>query len=210
MISEQAEDGGGRDLRPRLSHGRPRDGRAGCAKETPRSRAIRLRASCARPPSPRSSSYWQNLRATLPRLEVLGDEAWSLSLRDAVRIGLDRLRDRPCPVAARRSPARVRADPAEKDSADRLRDGQLVIHPVSADANAQRFKAEVMALVRSIEQQYWSLSQQYVQLWAAEKVVELADEVVKSEEAKRKAGRGTTADVAGGQSAARTVPISTS
>src|SRR6185312_13852807 len=59
-----------------------------------------------------------------------------------------------------------------------------------------RFKAEIMAHVRSIEQQYWSLSQQHVQLWSSEKAVELAEEIKKREESELEVGRGTVADVA--------------
>src|SRR6185312_12908269 len=59
-----------------------------------------------------------------------------------------------------------------------------------------RFKAEIMAHVRSIEQQYWSLSQQHVQLWSSEKAVELAEEIKKREESELEVGRGTVSDVA--------------
>ena len=53
-----------------------------------------------------------------------------------------------------------------------------------------------MAHVRSVEQPYWTLSQQYVRLWAAEKAGETARAIVEREETQRKAGRGTAADVA--------------
>ncbi len=132
-----------------------------------------------------------------PPLVGLGDETWSLSLRDAIRIGLDHSADvrvvSPDPRAV--AGGGFEPTPLEKDSVDRLRNANCVIHPVDADAFPDLFKAEVMALVRSIEQQYWSLSQQYVQLRAAEKVVDLIDGVVKSEEANLKFGRGTKADV---------------
>src|SRR5205823_12809081 len=72
----------------------------------------------------------------------------------------------------------------------------IVIARLSADAAVWRFKAEVMAHVRSIEQQYWSLAQQHVQLWAAEKAVELAREIVNREQAELVVGKGTVADVA--------------
>ena len=49
----------------------------------------------------------------------------------------------------------------------------IVIARLNADASVWRFKAEVMAHVRSIEQQYWSLAQQHVQLWSSETAVEL-------------------------------------
>jgi hypothetical protein len=67
---------------------------------------------------------------------------------------------------------------------------------VSPDADLPRFTSEVMAHVRSIEQQYWNLSQQYVQLWAVEKAVGISQAVLDREEARRKTGEGNAADVA--------------
>jgi outer membrane protein TolC len=72
----------------------------------------------------------------------------------------------------------------------------IVIARLNADAAVWRFKAEIMALVRSVEQQYWSLAQQHVQLWSSEKAVELAEEIKKREESELEVGRGTVADVA--------------
>src|SRR6185312_9315972 len=72
----------------------------------------------------------------------------------------------------------------------------IVISRLNADAAVWRFKAEVMSQVRSVEQQYWSLAQQHVQLWSSEKAVELAREILKREQAELAVGRGTIADVA--------------
>ncbi|HEV3168395.1 MAG TPA: TolC family protein [Isosphaeraceae bacterium] len=72
----------------------------------------------------------------------------------------------------------------------------IVIARVNADAAVWRFKASVMQLVRSVEQQYWALSQQQVQLWSRETAVSLGDEILKRELAELEVGRGTTADVA--------------
>ena len=72
----------------------------------------------------------------------------------------------------------------------------MVIAPVGADAAIWRFKAEVMAEVRSVEQQYWSLAQAHVQLWAADRAVSMAKEVLEREQAELQIGRGTIADVA--------------
>ena len=72
----------------------------------------------------------------------------------------------------------------------------IVIARLNADAAVWRFKAEVMAEVRSIEQQYWSLAQQHVQLWSSERAVELAEEILKREQSELEVGRGTVADVA--------------
>ena len=75
----------------------------------------------------------------------------------------------------------------------------IVVARLNADAAVWRFKAEVMAHVRSIEQQYWNLAQQHVQLWSAEKAVELAREIVNREQAELVVGKGTIADVAEAQ-----------
>ena len=75
----------------------------------------------------------------------------------------------------------------------------IIVARLSADAAVWRFKAEVMAHVRSIEQQYWSLAQQHVQLWSSEKAVELAEEILKREQSELEVGRGTVADVAESQ-----------
>ncbi len=72
----------------------------------------------------------------------------------------------------------------------------IVLARINADAAVWKFKAEIMAHVRSIEQQYWSLSQQHVQLWSSEKAVELAEEIKRREESELEVGRGTVADVA--------------
>jgi outer membrane protein TolC len=75
----------------------------------------------------------------------------------------------------------------------------IVIARLNADAAVWRFKAGVLAHVRSIEQQYWSLAQQHVQLWSSEKAVELAREIVNREQAELVVGKGTVADVAEAQ-----------
>jgi outer membrane protein TolC len=75
----------------------------------------------------------------------------------------------------------------------------IIIARLNADASVWAFKAEIMAEVRSIEQQYWSLAQQHVQLWSSEKAVELAEEILKREQSELEVGRGTVADVAEAQ-----------
>lgn len=75
----------------------------------------------------------------------------------------------------------------------------IVIARLNADAAVWSFKASVMAHVRSIEQQYWALSQQQIQLWSRETAVKLGEEIVRRERAELEAGRGTTADVAEAQ-----------
>ncbi len=72
----------------------------------------------------------------------------------------------------------------------------IVIARLNADAAVWRFKADVMAQVRSVEQQYWSLAQQHVQLWGSEIAQKLGEEIVKREQSELEVGRGTKADVA--------------
>jgi outer membrane protein TolC len=72
----------------------------------------------------------------------------------------------------------------------------IVIQRLNADAAVWRFKAEIMAHVRSVEQQYWNLAQAHVQLWASDRAVSLAQEILNREQAELVVGRGTIADVA--------------
>jgi outer membrane protein TolC len=72
----------------------------------------------------------------------------------------------------------------------------IVIARLNADAAVWRFKAEVMAHCRSVEQQYWNLAQSHVQLWASDRAVSLAQEILNREQAELVVGRGTIADVA--------------
>jgi outer membrane protein TolC len=74
----------------------------------------------------------------------------------------------------------------------------IVIARLNADAGVWRFKAEVMAQVRSIEQQYWNLAQAHVQLGAADRAATLAKEVYEREQAElmSSGARGGAADVA--------------
>ena len=75
----------------------------------------------------------------------------------------------------------------------------IVIARLNADAAVWNFKAAVMANVRSVEQQYWALSQQQIQLWSRETAVKLGEEIVRRERAELEAGTGTLADVAEAQ-----------
>jgi hypothetical protein len=108
------------------------------------------------------------------------DEPWRLSLREAIRIALDNAEG-------------VRVLAMANTSGERM-----VIAP-ACKGDVWRFKAEVMAQIRSVEQQYWSLAQQHAQLWASEKAVELAEEILKREQSELEVTRGTVADVAEAQ-----------
>jgi RNA polymerase sigma factor (sigma-70 family) len=107
--------------------------------------------------------------------EPAGD--WPLTLAEAIRLGLDNADE-----------IRV-ISPGGKGTPTK-------IAPRNRGVDTQRFKAMVMAHVRSIEQQYWNLAQANVQLWIASQAVMLAQGVVNRESAGLKVGRGTSADVA--------------
>jgi outer membrane protein TolC len=112
-------------------------------------------------------------------------DVWPLTLRDAIRIGLENSEIiRVVPEPARNGRAPVVANSAP-----------IVIARLNADASFWNFKAEVMAHLRSIEQLYWALSQQQIQVSAREQAVKLNEEIVRRERAETN-GRGTTADVA--------------
>jgi len=71
-----------------------------------------------------------------------------------------------------------------------------VIARLYADSSIWRFKAEVMAHLRSIEQQYWNLTQAHVQLESVERAVSMVQEILIRELAEQTAGGGTFGDVA--------------
>ncbi len=72
----------------------------------------------------------------------------------------------------------------------------IVIGRLNADASVWRFKAEIMAHCRSVEQQYWSLAQSHVQLWASDRAVSFAESSLKREQNFLLLGRGTVGDLA--------------
>ena len=107
-------------------------------------------------------------------------EIWPMTLRDAIRIGLDNFKT-----------ARILSGlgvPA----------GEIVISPVSPgeDKGGWMFKGKIMAHVRSIEQRYWSLAQRQVELGSIETAVSLGEEILKREQTRLEDGRSNRADVA--------------
>ena len=55
----------------------------------------------------------------------------------------------------------------------------IVIARLQSDTTVWRFKSDVMAHVRSVEQQYWALAQAQMQYWAAETAVELGEQILR-------------------------------
>jgi outer membrane protein TolC len=72
----------------------------------------------------------------------------------------------------------------------------IVIARLRADFSVWQFKAQVMGLVRSIEQQYWALAQASVQYWAAETAVDLGEKILDRERARFEVGTGSIPNVA--------------
>ena len=102
------------------------------------------------------------------------DEIWSLTLRQAIAIGLDNSKTvRLISFAGNGTP--------------------LTVGPRNAVVDAERFKSAIMTEVRSIEQQYWNLLQAHTQLWAADRAVAIAQDIHNKEQAELVVGRGTIA-----------------
>jgi len=69
--------------------------------------------------------------------------------------------------------------------------GKPMVIASSGDDSPFQFRAEVMALVRSIEQQYWALGEQNNRRWSREVAVELGEEIFRREQARFELGRGS-------------------
>jgi outer membrane protein TolC len=72
----------------------------------------------------------------------------------------------------------------------------IVVARLNADASVWRFKAEIMNLVRSIEQLYWALAQAQLQYWASETAVQLGEQILQQAIAKEEIGTGERQTVA--------------
>ena len=101
-----------------------------------------------------------------------------LTLPDALRVGLEN-----APVAR----VLYAGEPAG---------GRPTVIAPRGDVSPFRFKAEVMALVRSIDQQYWALGHQNARRQGKEVAVALGEEILRGEEARVQAGGGSATDVA--------------
>jgi len=109
-----------------------------------------------------------------PTNDLTGTEGRQLTLREAIRTGL--------------ANSEVVHVVAGKPGA-----GDMVVTPIKADNVGPKLDSALQTLVRSIEQHYWTLSQQYVEIWARETAVKIAEEIVQRERAERSGGRGSSA-----------------
>ena len=125
---------------------------------------------------------------------------WHLTLPEAIRIGLDNSEViRVISLGAVGIPTGNfhPISPKEEVEAERAkRPPGITIARLNRDGSAWKFQSDVMAHVRSIEQQYWALSHQSIELWARETAVRLGAEILARQKAELAAGRGAAADVA--------------
>jgi outer membrane protein TolC len=69
-------------------------------------------------------------------------------------------------------------------------DGPITIGRLNADVPVAKFKADAMAFVRSVEQQYWNLAQAEVALGSAEQAVRITRELLEKAQAEIALSRG--------------------
>jgi hypothetical protein len=128
-------------------------------------------------------------------------EVWPMTLLSAIMIGLDNSESvRVVSFGAHTAPlGAVEPWSSKAGAAVQTSDAgpaPIVIARLNADASPWRFKKEVMAHIRSIEQQYSALAFMQVQLLATDRAVRLAEEVFKKERADLHMCRGLVADFA--------------
>jgi outer membrane protein TolC len=151
-------------------------------------------------PAPPARLLSSTLPMQLPKVkapkkldETEAQEDWPMTRREALHIALDHSE---IVRVISRCPKAPTANCFGNSEPDDSYAGPIMIARLNADASLWRFKAAVMAEVRSVEQRYWNLAQAHVQLWAADRAVELAKEVLNRELAELLVCRETVADVA--------------
>jgi hypothetical protein len=117
-------------------------------------------------------------------------EIWPMRSREAIRIAFENSKSVRVTFAGDRNILvqncwgdPVANEPVEKRprplSADRW---SIVIEPVDPDASVARFRSEVTAIIRPVEESYWNLAEAHVGLWAADRAFQLAENLVEIEE----------------------------
>jgi hypothetical protein len=142
-----------------------------------------------------AGTHGSPLRMKMPRVAKPGNctdpelpEPWAMTLQSAILIGLDNSEIvRVLSFGAQGIPiGGVEPIAPKAGSAAQAGDAgpaPIKIARLNADASPFRFKLEVMAHLRSIEQQYWALAFAHVQLRAVDRAVSLAEEILKKEKA---------------------------
>jgi outer membrane protein TolC len=160
--------------------------------------------SCSKPASASPICCPASACSDVKAGEAEGQEVRELTLPDAIRIAMDNcegVRLVGWGVGMHEGVYRDYPDPKsclEAIGGTEANQAPIIIARINADASLWRFKAEAMALVRSVEQQYWSLVHQRTQLWARERAVELAEEALQrpQEQAGRSFDYRASADIA--------------
>jgi hypothetical protein len=111
-----------------------------------------------------------------PPVAKKSSDTWPLTLREAIRLALE-------------SSRAVRV--VKRNSRE-----ECTISPAINDADAQWFRAAVMEMVRSVEQQYWALVQEQAALKSAQMAVDLCEAIVHHTLSELELGRGGPAEVA--------------
>jgi phage terminase Nu1 subunit (DNA packaging protein) len=123
---------------------------------------------------------------------------WPMTLHEALRIAIDKGDRHVFAFSEQAVPIAVFAPtPADAGSQDwHTRTARLVIGTRKPGTSVWRFKSELMAQCRSVEEQYWNLARAQAQLRSSEQAVSSAEEILDRERAELAKGRGTVADVA--------------
>jgi outer membrane protein TolC len=126
-------------------------------------------------------------------------ETWPLTLRGAIGIALDNSEIARIIALGVMGVGGATSTGAENATREYSEGKPILIAGVNADDSFWRFQAEVMALVRSVEQQYWNLAQAHAQLWAADRAVSMGQAVLDRERADLMGGDRLGSDVAGAE-----------
>jgi hypothetical protein len=133
--------------------------------------------------------------APIPTL-LAGDakvETWPMTIHAAIRIGLGNSEIFFARFTYLEAPPRC-FDVSEREPMP----GPTLIRAVKADTSPSQVRTDAMALVRSVEQQYWALAARRVRVWCTEQAIGTCRDIVnKYEQAELPSrGRGTVSDIA--------------
>jgi RNA polymerase sigma factor (sigma-70 family) len=152
-----------------------------------------------RPPSARADHALQPLARPDQKVGESTKVDWPITLAESLRVAISKtagVRVLACSAYNLPIEEAIAAASEGRRRDKKSRATGMVIAKIDADTSAWRFKTEVMALCRSVEQQYLNLGQALVQRGGAERAAKFGKDVLDRETAELAAGRGTGADVA--------------
>jgi|GEM_PF-2643227 len=121
-------------------------------------------------------------------------ETWELGLAEAIRIGL--VNSEVIRVDSSEDVPNCCPDSKGDVCRSQCRGAAVKIRWKNGVADEQRFKSEVMAHIRSVEQVYWELVQRQTSLSASEEAVASTEKILAEARAEIKLGRSDAAEVA--------------